>query len=73
MDEAVVQKDLENRYEVLAEAVQTVMRRYGIPEPYEKLKEMKRGRAIEASDIEVFVQKLEIPEEAKVRKHTNFR
>ena len=61
MDEDTVERDLQDRYETLSEAVQTVMRRYGIPEPYEKLKEMTRGKAIEKSDMQKFVQNLNIP------------
>ena len=66
LDEDTVERDLQDRYETLSEAVQTVMRRYGIPEPYEKLKEMTRGKAIEKSDMQKFVQNLNIPQDAKV-------
>ena len=66
MDEDTLERDLQDRYETLSEAVQTVMRRYGIPEPYEKLKEMTRGKAIEKSDMQKFVQNLNIPGDAKV-------
>lgn len=43
------------------------MRRYGVPEPYEKLKELTRGRAVTKESIQAFIQGLEIPEEAKTR------
>nr|WP_242518245.1 adenylosuccinate lyase [Thiorhodovibrio winogradskyi] len=57
--------DLDQNWEVLAEAVQTVMRRYGVPEPYEKLKELTRGRRIGAQELAAFVETLEIPQDAK--------
>lgn len=57
--------DLENAWEVLAEPVQTVMRRYNIPEPYEKLKALTRGQAITKEAIQSFVETLDIPEQAK--------
>ncbi|REG86766.1 adenylosuccinate lyase [Marinomonas pollencensis] len=58
--------DLDNAWEVLAEPIQTVMRRYGIESPYEKLKELTRGRTIDQATIEAFVDTLEMPEAAKV-------
>ncbi|WP_133010269.1 adenylosuccinate lyase [Marinomonas flavescens] len=58
--------DLNNAWEVLAEPIQTVMRRYGIESPYEKLKELTRGRTIDQATIEAFVDTLEMPEDAKV-------
>ncbi|MDP1521320.1 adenylosuccinate lyase [Porticoccus litoralis] len=58
-------EDLNNAWEVLAEPVQTVMRRYNIPEPYEKLKALTRGQAITKETIQVFIETLEIPESAK--------
>lgn len=57
--------DLNNSWEVLAEPIQTVMRRYGIPEPYEKLKELTRGQDITQATLSVFIATLEIPEAAK--------
>ena len=60
-------QDLDNSWEVLAEAVQTVMRRYGIPEPYEKLKAMTRGQAVTKDLLHEFIAGLDIPEEAKNR------
>ena len=57
--------DLDNNWEVLAEPVQTVMRRYGIEKPYEKLKELTRGQRISAADLEQFIENIEIPAEAK--------
>ena len=60
-------EDLDACWEVLAEPVQTVMRRYGVPNPYEQLKELTRGRGISAEALAAFVDGLAIPEEAKVR------
>jgi len=57
--------DLDNNWEVLAEPIQTVMRRYGIDKPYEKLKELTRGQRITTEDLQVFIDKLEIPDQAK--------
>ncbi|GMV60371.1 MAG: adenylosuccinate lyase [Betaproteobacteria bacterium] len=57
--------DLDDAWEVLAEPVQTVMRRYGVPEPYEKLKALTRGRAITREALHDFVRALAIPDEAK--------
>ena len=58
-------EDLDNAWEVLAEPIQTVMRRYGIEKPYEKLKELTRGRKVDAESMQAFVDTLELPEEAK--------
>jgi adenylosuccinate lyase len=57
--------DLENCWEVLAEPVQTVMRRYGIEKPYEKLKELTRGTGIDQERLQQFVATLAIPDDAK--------
>jgi len=58
--------DLDHAWEVLAEPIQTVMRRYGIENPYEKLKELTRGKDhISKEVIQEFIQQLEIPQEAK--------
>lgn len=62
---ARLNEDLNNSWEVLAEPIQTVMRRYGIEAPYEKLKELTRGRAINQQIMQEFVDKLELPEQAK--------
>jgi adenylosuccinate lyase len=55
-------EDLERAWEVLAEAVQTVMRLHGVPEPYEKLKALTRGRGIDQKSIRQFIAELDIPE-----------
>lgn len=57
--------DLDNCWEVLAEPVQTVMRRYGVANPYEKLKELTRGKGISADALQTFIEGLDIPAEAK--------
>lgn len=57
--------DLNNAWEVLAEPIQTVMRRYNIEGAYEKLKDLTRGNAMDAASISEFIGKLDIPEEAK--------
>ena len=57
--------DLKHNQEVLAEPIQTVMRRYGIDKPYEKLKELTRGHRITEEQLLAFIGTLEIPEEAK--------
>ncbi|MCH9672145.1 MAG: adenylosuccinate lyase [Gammaproteobacteria bacterium] len=67
VDERAIANDLEHKWEVLAEAVQTVMRRYRVPEPYEKLKALTRGRAIDREGLAVFVSGLEIPADEKAR------
>ena len=58
-------EDLENAWEVLAEPIQTVMRRYAIEEPYEKLKALTRGQAMNKDTIQAFIDTLELPEAAK--------
>ena len=59
--------DLDNAWEVLAEPIQTVMRRYRIEKPYEKLKELTRGKAITKETLMAFIDTLAIPAEEKVR------
>ncbi|KAI4382158.1 hypothetical protein MLD38_008156 [Melastoma candidum] len=65
INEARLMEDLNTSWEVLAEPIQTVMRRYGVPEPYEKLKELTRGRAVSQESIRKFIEGLEIPANAK--------
>jgi len=60
-----IEADLDTNWEVLAEPIQTVMRRYGIEKPYEKLKELTRGHRITPEQMQAFIEKLEIPAEAK--------
>lgn len=65
VNETRLLEDLDNSWEVLAEPIQTVMRRYGIENPYEKLKELTRGKTIDAEIIKDFISSLEIPSEVK--------
>ncbi len=59
--------DLDANWEVLAEAVQTVMRRHGVEEPYEKLKALTRGRRVDGDAMRNFIKELDIPNDAKAR------
>ncbi|MBK5144692.1 adenylosuccinate lyase [Budviciaceae bacterium BWR-B9] len=70
VNESNLQNELDHNWEVLAEPIQTVMRRYGIEKPYEKLKELTRGKRVTAEDMQVFIDKLELPEDEKVRLKT---
>jgi adenylosuccinate lyase len=62
VNDAALAADLDDAWEVLAEAVQTVMRRHGVPEPYERLKELTRGKGITRKALHEFVAALPIPE-----------
>ncbi|BBB23116.1 adenylosuccinate lyase [Abyssogena phaseoliformis symbiont OG214] len=66
INEAKLTQDLDNSWEVLAEPIQTVMRRYGIDNPYEKLKDLTRGQTINAQVLVEFVKNLDMPDEAKI-------
>lgn len=58
--------DMDNAWEVLAEPIQTVMRRYGVPNPYEQLKALTRGKGgITKKTLHQFIEKLDIPNSAK--------
>ena len=65
IDESKLQEDLNNNWEVLAEPIQTVMRRYNVEKPYEKLKELTRGKKINQEILSNFIDKLDIPDKAK--------
>ncbi|XP_064975787.1 uncharacterized protein LOC135618653 isoform X2 [Musa acuminata AAA Group] len=65
VNESCLNEDLEQTWEVLAEPIQTVMRRYAVPEAYEKLKELTRGRAVSKKSIREFTESLDLPQEAK--------
>ncbi|MDR9405945.1 MAG: adenylosuccinate lyase [Spiribacter sp.] len=65
VDEARIAEDLDANWEVLAEAIQTVMRRYGIAEPYEKLKALTRGKRVDQAGLQAFVDSLDLPEAAR--------
>ena len=62
-----LQNDLDGNWEVLAEAIQTVMRRYGVENPYEHLKQLTRGRRMDSRALRDFISGLKIPDEAKGR------
>ena len=61
----MLEADLDTNWEVLAEPIQTVMRRYGVEKPYEKLKELTRGQRIGREDLRRFITSLDIPEEVR--------
>jgi adenylosuccinate lyase len=65
VNEERIAQDLDNAWEVLAEPIQTVMRRYGIEKPYEKLKEFTRGKAITQDAVGEFIATLDLPQSAK--------
>jgi adenylosuccinate lyase len=65
MNEQRLANDLDASWEVLGEAIQTVMRRYGIDEPYEKLKALTRGKGIDRERLQTFIDTLDMPESAK--------
>ncbi len=67
INEAALATDLDNSWEVLAEPIQTVMRRYGLPQPYEQLKKFTRGEAMTRELMQGFIMKLDIPEAEKQR------
>jgi adenylosuccinate lyase len=67
VNEDAIKADVSQAWEVLAEAVQTVMRRYGIPNPYEQLKALTRGQAVTKEILLEFVQTLDIPDAEKER------
>lgn len=62
---AALEADLANTWEVLAEPIQTVMRRHGVAEPYEKLKALTRGQGIDEASLRTFIESLDVPEEAR--------
>ena len=67
LNQAALDADLDASWEVLAEPIQTVMRRYALPNPYERLKELTRGKSITRESIQQFIQGLELPEAEKQR------
>ena len=67
VNEARIAADINNAWEVLAEPIQTVMRRYAIEKPYEKLKDLTRGQGITQERLQVFINDLAIPEAEKQR------
>jgi adenylosuccinate lyase len=68
VDEGAIAADLDASWEVLAEPIQTVMRRHGIDQPYEKLKVLTRGRSgITRETLHAFIDGLALPDDAKAR------
>lgn len=67
LNPTAIQQDLDQNWEVLSEAIQTVMRRYHIEKPYEKLKDLTRGKKITPESLQAFIETLHIPIEAKNR------
>ncbi|MBD9582596.1 adenylosuccinate lyase [Delftia sp. DLF01] len=67
LNEERLQEDLDHAWEVLAEPIQTVMRRYGVQGAYEKLKEVTRGKTVQAEDLHRLINGLEIPQADKDR------
>jgi adenylosuccinate lyase len=65
VNSASLAKELDANWELMAEPIQTVMRRYGIEKPYEKLKELTRGKKVDSQAIAVFIDALDMPESAK--------
>jgi adenylosuccinate lyase len=65
LNAAVIDADIDRSWEVLAEPIQTVMRRYRIAEPYEKLKALTRGKGITAAALKEFVETLDVPNDVK--------
>ena len=65
INETAISADLDATWEVLGEAVQTVMRRYGLPNPYEQMKELTRGKGITPERLRECVSALDIPADAK--------
>lgn len=67
INEQALQADLEANWNIIAEAIQTVMRRYHIPDAYEQVKDLTRGQGIDAPRLKAFIENLALPEDAKQR------
>jgi len=65
LNQSALQADLDENWEVLAEPIQTIMRKYGTEEPYEKLKALTRGQSINKANISQMIDDLDLPEDAK--------
>ncbi|MEQ8313875.1 MAG: adenylosuccinate lyase [Gammaproteobacteria bacterium] len=65
LNAAAIDADIDNCWEILAEPVQTVMRRYRVEKPYEKLKELTRGKGIDQQTLQTFIKSLDIPDSAR--------
>jgi adenylosuccinate lyase len=67
VDARCLEQDLDANWEVLTEAIQTVMRRYGVEKPYERLKALSRGHRLDREQLGVFIDGLELPEQERTR------
>ncbi|MDX1668564.1 MAG: adenylosuccinate lyase [Limnobacter sp.] len=67
VNQAAIEADIDSAWELLAEPVQTVMRRYGLPNPYEQLKALTRGKGITKEVLRQFIEQLDLPEQEKAR------
>jgi adenylosuccinate lyase len=67
VNQAIIEADLNQTWEVLAEPIQTIMRRYGVAQAYEKLKDLTRGQGIDQARLQAFIADLPIPEADKTR------
>ena len=67
MNETLLNEDLAHSWELLAEPIQTVLRRYGITDAYEQLKDLTRGKKMTEAHIKNFIQGLNIPSDAKAQ------
>jgi adenylosuccinate lyase len=67
LNEEALAEDLDSAWEVLAEPIQTVMRRFGVQGAYEKLKEVTRGKTVRPEDLHALIRSLEIPAAEKER------
>jgi len=65
LNEAKLERELSGSWLILGEALQTVMRKYEIPEPYEKLKALTRGKAVDQQVLQDFIETLDLPDEVK--------
>jgi len=65
LNKKVIQNELDDNWALLAEPIQTVMRKNGVPEAYEKLKELTRGKSVDKKSVKVFVESLKLPKEDK--------
>ena len=65
INKQALQHDLDGNWEILAEAIQTVMRRYNIPNAYEQMRDLTRGLRVDGDRLSEFIKQLDIPEEAK--------
>jgi adenylosuccinate lyase len=65
IDESCIRRDLDDSWEVLAEPIQTIMRKFGVDEPYEQLKVLTRGQQLDQASVERLIADLELPDDAK--------